>query len=104
MFSLSAETQTLCAGAIRIISLGYLFAGANIAFQGIFQALGYGIHSLFVSLLRLIVIALPLAWALTLLPNASQVVWVTFPIAEGLALIAAIIMMRKISKERLQSI
>ncbi|MFZ7130872.1 MAG: MATE family efflux transporter [Eubacteriales bacterium] len=104
VFSLSAETQTLCARAIRIISLGYLFAGANIAFQGIFQALRYGVHSLFVSLLRLIVIALPSAWVLTLLPNASQVVWITFPMAEGLALIAAIVMMQKISKERLQSI
>lgn len=30
-------------------TLGYLFAGANIAFQGIFLALGYGVKSLVLS-------------------------------------------------------
>jgi len=62
IFALSAETQALCLRAIRIITLGYLFVGANIAYQGIFQALGCGIRSLILSLVRLIVVALPLAW------------------------------------------
>ena len=72
IFALSEETQNLCITAIRIISLGYLFAGANIAYQGIFQAFSCGIRSLIVSMLRLIVIALPLTYLLTKLPNAEK--------------------------------
>ncbi len=33
IFAVSAETQMLCIRAIRIITLGYLFVGANIAYQ-----------------------------------------------------------------------
>lgn len=36
LFGLSGETKTLCISAIRIISVSFMFAGANIAFQGIF--------------------------------------------------------------------
>ena len=73
LFHLSEETAGLCLLAIRIISPGFLFAGANIALQGVFQALDCGIGSLVVSTLRLLVIVLPLAWLFTLLPNASFV-------------------------------
>ena len=78
IFPLLAETQELCMKALRIITLSYLFVGANVAFQGIFQALGCGVRSLVVSLLRLIVVALPLAWLFTLLPNAQDMVWWAF--------------------------
>ena len=38
--------------AMRIISVSFLFAGINIAYQGIYQALDGGIESLVISLLR----------------------------------------------------
>ena len=101
IFALSEETQNLCITAIRIISLGYLFAGANIAYQGIFQAFSCGIRSLTVSMLRLIVIALPLTYLLTKLPNAEQVVWLAFPISEALALVVAVIFMKYIKREKI---
>lgn len=103
MFALSADVLELCIQAIRIITLGYLFAGANIAYQGIFQALGRGIRSLILSLIRLIVAALPLAWLLTLVNNAASVVWIAFPAAEACGLIAALLMMRSISKKQIAS-
>ena len=53
VFSLSADTEIFATYAIRIITLGYLFAGANIAYQGIFQALDHGIASLVLSLIIL---------------------------------------------------
>ena len=43
IFAVSEEARQLCIYAIRIITPGYLFAGANIAFQGIFQAFGCGV-------------------------------------------------------------
>lgn len=47
--------------AMRIISISFLFAGINVAYQGIFQALDGGMESLVISLLRQLVIILPLA-------------------------------------------
>ena len=48
-------------GAMRIISISFLFAGINVAYQGIYQALDGGVESLVISLLRQLVIILPLA-------------------------------------------
>lgn len=42
IFAVSEEIRAFCTLAIRIITLGYLFAGVNIAYQGIFQAFGFG--------------------------------------------------------------
>ncbi|QNM06337.1 MATE family efflux transporter [Qiania dongpingensis] len=100
IFSLSDETRALCIRAARIITLGYLFAGANIAYQGVFQALGNGVRSLLVSMVRLIIVALPLAWIFTRLPNAETLIWTAFPIAEGAALILAAVLMRRVAKKR----
>ena len=102
VFGLSDETAILCIRAIRIISFGFIFAGINIAIQGVFQALGCGISSLIISLLRLLVIVLPLAWAFTLLANAENVIWYAFPIAELGACVVAVLLLihsnRKIIK------
>lgn len=103
-FAVSAETQRLCIKAIRIVTLGYLFVGANIAFQGIFQAVGCGVKSLILSMIRLIVIALPLAWVLSKLANASDIVWVAFPIAEAGALVVGIIFMKKILRDKINNL
>lgn len=89
-FSLSGETAELCALAIRIIAPGFIFAGLNIALQGVYQALGCGLSSLVVSLLRLCVVVLPLAYLFTLLENARVMIWLAFPIAELVAAIVAI--------------
>ena len=96
IFAVSEASQRLCLRAIRIITFSYLFAGANIAFQGIFQAFGYGVHSLITSLLRLIVVTLPLAWVLTLLPQAEQTVWFAFPAAEVIAFAASLFMLARL--------
>lgn len=89
IFALTEETLTLCVRAARIIALGYLFAGANIAYQGTFQALGRGVPSMLLCLVRQLIAALPLAWALTLLPHPEVWCWVAFPLAEGIGLVVA---------------
>lgn len=99
LFGLSDETAGLCALAARIIAAGFLFAGANIALQGVFQALGCGISSLVVSLLRLFIIVLPLAWLFTKFENAEFMMWSAFPIAEAAALLAAVLFMREAKRK-----
>lgn len=104
VFSLSNETLTLCVRAIRIITLGYLFAGTNIALQGVFQALGYGMRSLAVSAVRLIIAELPLAYIFGISANAEKLIWLSFPIAEFLGFIISLIYMRQIYKNTICNI
>lgn len=89
LFALSGETTALCALAVRIISAGFLFAGGNIALQGVFQALGCGLSSLVTSLLRLCVLVLPVAWLFTKTSEPLFWIWFTFPIAEAGALVVS---------------
>ena len=57
----AGQSREYFIGAMRIISISFLFAGINVAYQGIYQALDGGIESLVISLLRQLVIILPLA-------------------------------------------
>lgn len=102
LFAMSAETESLCILATRIIAAGFLFAGGNIAIQGVFQALGCGISSLVVSVLRLCIVVLPLAWAFSKCANATFMIWFAFPIAEAVALFVAVILMIHANKNIIQ--
>ena len=86
IFSLTESTTELAKLAIRIITPGFIFVGANIAYQGIFQALGNGVHSLILSLVRLIVVPLPIAYIFSCFDFASSIIWIAFPIGEAVAL------------------
>ena len=87
-----------------LITFGYLFVGANIAYQGIFQALGYGVSSLVVSLLRLIIIPLPLAMILLNVQDVEKIIWIVFPIGELVAFIISLMLMKGISKLKIEVI
>lgn len=95
VFAMSEETEALCVMASKIIAAGFLFAGGNIAMQGVFQALGCGLDSLVVSLLRLCVVVLPLAWLFARLENADFMIWWAFPAAEFAAFVAAVLFLRR---------
>ena len=95
IFSVTEESNQLCVLALRIITCGFFFAGANIILQGVCQALGKGGYSLVISLLRFIILALPLAWLLSLTGNGANVVWLSLPVAEAGACAAAVLLTRK---------
>jgi putative MATE family efflux protein len=108
IFGLSGSTANLCISAIRIISLSFLFAGANVAFQGIFQALGAGIESLIISVCRQFLFVLPVAWGFSLIigKNIDMVFleWFTFIIAEGVSMAIALIFMKKIRLRKIDTL
>lgn len=104
IFDVSTEVKELSIQAVRIVTLGYIFVGANVIFQGIFQALGEGIKSLVISAIRLIIVVLPLAYFFTTLPNAQNIVWAAFPIAEACGLVVSILFMSRVSKNKLSRI
>ena len=102
IFAVSPEIQDICVYALRIICLGYLFSGANIVLQGFYQALGNGINSLIVSLLRMTVVLMPLAWILAAVLHLPDLVWIAFPIAELAAFLAALVMLKVIYRKRVR--
>ena len=104
LFDVSTEVKELSIQSVRIVTLGYIFVGANVIFQGIFQALGEGIKSLVISAIRLIIVVLPLAYFFTTLPNAQNIVWAAFPIAEACGLVVSILFMSRVSKNKLSRI
>lgn len=76
-----------------------IIAGINIALQGVFQAVACGGSSLIVSLLRLCVITLPLAYAFTKTSNPDNMVWWAFPIAEAVTAVVTVILMARAKKK-----
>ncbi|MGM9652800.1 MAG: MATE family efflux transporter [Eubacteriales bacterium] len=76
-----ADLLTTGVPALRIISLSFLLAGVCIVFSSVFQALGHGFLSMFVSLARQLLVLVPAAYLFSLSGNVD-LVWWAFPIAE----------------------
>ena len=91
-------------GAMRIISISFIFAGINVAYQGIYQALDGGMESLVISLLRQLVIILPLAGIFSVFVRNAQagvsLIWWAFPITELVACLIGFIFLKKIRKTK----
>ena len=107
IFGLSGETKELCVMAMRIISISYVFAGTNIALQGVFQALDSGLESLIISVCRQFLFVVPVAYVFsTVVINGNVgtwLVWMTFPIAEILSVIVAILFMKKVNSKKIRN-
>ncbi len=91
-------------GAMRVISISFLFAGINVAYQGIYQALDGGMESLVISLLRQMIIILPLAEIFSILVKNGQagvsLIWWAFPITEFAACLLGCVFLRRIRKNK----
>ncbi|MGN1037447.1 MAG: MATE family efflux transporter, partial [Ruminococcus sp.] len=104
IFTVSGETRKLFISAVRIISICFVFAGANIAFQGLFQAMEGGIQSLVISVCRQVLFIFPFVLifsevALTY-SGMKWLLWTVFPVAEILTLIIAVILFKKLWKSK----
>ncbi len=108
LFGLTGETTTeiitICATAIRIASIGYIFMGFSVAVQGVLQALGYAVRPLIISLLRLVIFVFPVAYLFTLSDNVSNIVWWTFPIAEVLTAVISIFILKNSYNKKVANI
>ena len=97
MFAASDHMMEIGVPALRIISLHFPLAAIGIVFSSFYQALGNGIYSMWVSLIRQLIVLLPAAWLLAKLGNVIYVWW-AFPIAEVFALCVSVCMMFMIFK------
>lgn len=108
VFGLSGVTQQYCISAMRIVSISFIFAGMNITYQGIFQALNGGIQSLIVSVCRQFIFVIPIAWIFSLIAkhslDLSWLIWTTFIIAETISVIIAHILMKRLYDKEVNDI
>ncbi|MBO5666497.1 MAG: MATE family efflux transporter [Firmicutes bacterium] len=89
LFDPSAEMIDIGTRALRTISLCFLPAAVGIMTGTLFQATNHGFLSLIVSLLRQLILILPLAFILAKI-GGLELVWYAFPLAEIFALIMSL--------------
>jgi putative MATE family efflux protein len=94
MFSATDEMNHMGINAFRIISVGFIVSSIGFIFSGVFEAMGKGRESLIISMLRQIIIVLPLSYLLGNLMGIEGV-WLAFPIAEIIASLVAVVFMKK---------
>lgn len=87
LFNANAEMFEIGVPMLRIIAIGFIISTVGCVLSGAFEALGKGVQSLVVSLLRQLIIIIPLSAVLSKTAGLYGV-WATFPAAE---LIAAVI-------------
>ena len=100
----AGQSREYFISAMRVISISFLFAGMNVAYQGIYQALDGGMESLVISLLRQFVVILPLAGIFSIFVRNGQVgislIWWAFPITEVIACLIGFLFLEKIQKNK----
>ncbi len=102
----AGQSREAFIGAMRVISVSFIFAGINVAYQGIYQALESGIESLVISLLRQFLLILPLAGIFSAFVRNGQapvtLIWWAFPITEVLACLVGYIFLKKIRRNKVE--
>ena len=86
--------------ALRLIGPSFLLSSLSVVACGVFEALGQGRDSLLISLLRQLVILVPLGWALSRVWGAAGI-WLAFPLAEAAALVYSLVRMRRLLRQQL---
>ena len=102
----AGQSRAYFISTMRIISISFIFAGINVAYQGIYQALDGGMESLIISLLRQLVIILPLAEIFSVFVRNAQagvsLIWWAFPITELAACLIGFVFLKKIQKIKVE--
>lgn len=96
----TGDMLTIGVPALRIISLSFLFAGFAIVCSSVFQALGHGVLSLVVSVVRQLMVLLPVAFLLSRIGGLA-VVWWAFPIAELFSVGLSALFLRRVYRKEI---
>lgn len=94
LFNASADMLTIGVPALRIISVSFIIAGFCIISISVCQALGCSMYSMYISIIRQLVILLPAAYILSKF-GSLNLVWLAFPIAEIVSLVFCIIFLKR---------
>ncbi|MDY2898182.1 MAG: MATE family efflux transporter, partial [Candidatus Limivivens sp.] len=103
IFTSNQETVVLGKEALLIICRGFILSGVSVTISGVFEGLGKGVESLLISLIRYLVVLLPLAFLFSRFQGAAgvwQAFWVTELVAAVLSIVLFGRVMEKISREK----
>jgi putative MATE family efflux protein len=84
IFVREPEVLRYAATGLRIVSLSYMFIGTSIVVAAAFQGAGRGLPALLITLLRLVIIAVPAAYFLSLAVGVNGV-WVALAVSSATA-------------------
>lgn len=93
IFSSSSEIISIGIPALKIISLSFVPAAVSLMIPIFFQAIGYSKESILLTILRQIVLFVPVAYVLSLF--GLQAVWFTFPLTEIATAVVSIILINR---------
>lgn len=99
LFDASDAMLAIGVPGIRTIALSFCFAGASVILSGCMQGLGRGGESLWVALVRQLIVVLPAA---VLFAQVSlNAVWLSFPLAETVGFVLAVLLHRRVTQRLL---
>lgn len=100
-FNPNEELIRIGVPALRMLSFSFIFVGGSIVMTSAFQALGNGVWSLFVFIVRLLVPALPLAAAFGMI-GGTTMIWAALPISDLCGVTLSAILMKKMYKQTIK--
>ena len=104
LFDASEEMLRLGVPALRIISISFPLAGFGIGAGSVFQALGYSVYSMIISLIRQLVVLIPCAYAIGWMTGDVTGVWWAFVIAELVSLTASALYLRRVNRDVIRTL
>ena len=96
LFGASPAMEALGIPALRTMSSALLLASICISVSILCQAVGRGMYSMIVSILRQLAVLLPAAWILSKAFGTVTAVWFSFPIAEVASLLLCVYYMARV--------
>ncbi len=103
IFDADAELTAMGVPMLRITSVVFTSAAVCIVFSSVFQALGNGMLSMWMSVARQLVVLLPAAYLLAHFVGLNSV-WYAFPISELVSLFLAVIFFIHIYNKRINTL
>lgn len=97
LFNVSDELSEMGITAMRRISLCFIPASVGVIMTALFQSVGKGMRSLLMSVLRQLVLILPIAYVLSKI--SIDAMWFAFPLAEIFCTILALIFFFDLNKK-----
>lgn len=103
LFDANEEMMSIGVPALRIISLSFVFAGISLVLSAVFQSVDHANKSLVITLLRQMVLLLPIVY---LLANqfGLNALWWAFPITEAIVSILAYIYLKIVKSKTIMKI
>ena len=100
IFNASEHMLEIGIPALRLISICFVPAALGIIYSTLFQAVGKGVYSLIISVLRQLVILVPVAFLLS--SAGLYYVWFSFPIAGVFSLIASVLLFWRLNRKQIK--